>query len=409
MLISWGNAATTWRSSRQTVSALSTAEAELNAAATTWQVTEGLRVLLEEWGVHIRCVRLLLDNEAALSIARNGSNWRTRYFGVRGARIQEEFLRGRIALGHQPTKTMVADGLTKLAASEVLETLRRAMGGEFPPVSVSPLPTVAVAHRTSVTPGPQQQGDPAGDGPAPVPRSFIPVIPALPPGDARWKGFITRIYAKFVPDKIALLPDLFDRYTGREYEWYAALQQKYGLVTECAVDVRSSGPSASSSSAWSQPEPTDGGARQGPPVQESDRPWKNMKAEQCLSPRPAREGGAPTVPKQCLRQRPARQEDQQSVPKQCLRQRPARQEDPKSVPKQCLRQRPARESDTRAVPKQSPHQQPVRTVNLRPHEIVKQEKRSDNNDDDDENIEKPKKKTRRGGGKRRHQSERAHH
>ena len=76
----------------------------------TWQVTEGVRVLLEEWGVQFSMVRLLLDNAAAISIAENGSTWRTRYFGVRGSRITEEVQKERLLLGHQPTKAMVADG-----------------------------------------------------------------------------------------------------------------------------------------------------------------------------------------------------------------------------------------------------------------------------------------------------------
>ena len=44
----WGGAPLLCRSSRQTVSALSTAEAELIAAALTWQIMERLKLLLEE-------------------------------------------------------------------------------------------------------------------------------------------------------------------------------------------------------------------------------------------------------------------------------------------------------------------------------------------------------------------------
>ena len=43
LVIAWGGSIITWRSSRQTVSALSTAEAELNAAALAWQIVEGVR------------------------------------------------------------------------------------------------------------------------------------------------------------------------------------------------------------------------------------------------------------------------------------------------------------------------------------------------------------------------------
>ena len=166
MFLAWAGAGVLWRSSRQTVSALNTAEAELTAAAMAWQVVEGFRTLLEEWGFGVRKVHLLLDNAAALAITENGASWRTRYFSVRGARIREEMSSGRLAIGHQPTKEMVADGLTKLATAEVMNNLRAAMGGDFPPAVLPPVPTVSAAHSTSVDPGPQNRSDITGDGPA---------------------------------------------------------------------------------------------------------------------------------------------------------------------------------------------------------------------------------------------------
>ena len=89
MILSRVAAVVLWRSSRQTISALSTPEAELTAAADAWQVSEGLKILLEEWGVVVRGVRLLLDSAAALTIAENGANWRRRqlaYEILRGSR-----------------------------------------------------------------------------------------------------------------------------------------------------------------------------------------------------------------------------------------------------------------------------------------------------------------------------------
>ena len=165
LFLSWAGAGVLWRSSRQTVSALNTAEAELTAAAMAWQVVEGFRMLLEEWGVRVRKVHLLLDNAAALTITENGASWRTRYLSVRGGRIREEMSSGRLAIGHQPTKEMVADGLAKLATAEVMKNLRAAMGGDFPPAVLPPLPTVSSANSTSVDPGPQNRSDITGDGP----------------------------------------------------------------------------------------------------------------------------------------------------------------------------------------------------------------------------------------------------
>ena len=60
---------------------------------------------------------------------------------------------------------MVADGLTKLGTAEVLQMVRDAMKGDFPAINLQPMPTIAAAHVTSVTPGKLQQWDVAGDGP----------------------------------------------------------------------------------------------------------------------------------------------------------------------------------------------------------------------------------------------------
>ena len=43
LIIRWGGSVITWRSSKAALSALSTAEAELCAAALAWQGAEGIR------------------------------------------------------------------------------------------------------------------------------------------------------------------------------------------------------------------------------------------------------------------------------------------------------------------------------------------------------------------------------
>ena len=60
---------------------------------------------------------------------------------------------------HCPTGAMIADCLTKLATSPVIQVLLDAMQGSLPTLSRQP------RHKTSVTPGPQNRGDIAGDGP----------------------------------------------------------------------------------------------------------------------------------------------------------------------------------------------------------------------------------------------------
>ena len=105
---------------------------------------DGCRALLEEWGIRISMV-LLLDNAAALAITDHGASWRTRYFDVRAARIREEVGKSRLALGHEPTSTMIADALTKLASEQVMLLLRRSMASDFPPAVLDPISSVGMA------------------------------------------------------------------------------------------------------------------------------------------------------------------------------------------------------------------------------------------------------------------------
>ena len=206
MIIVWAGSIATWRSSRAALSALSTAEAELCAAALGWQVTEGVRYLLNTLHIYPRHVEVMIDNKAALTAASLGATWRTRYYAVRAKRLLEETQQGRARLNHCPTKDMVADAMTKLAAPEVMQVLVDAMKGC--------LLTGAVAHRTSVTPGPANRGDIAGDGPAPRPAghgctsgpSVPPVATELPddilnPGLATdhpmWRKLLEAMYRRW--------------------------------------------------------------------------------------------------------------------------------------------------------------------------------------------------------------------
>ena len=137
LAIIWGGSLITWRSSRAALSALSTAEAELCAAALSWQVTEGVRYLLATLRVHPPHIEVLIDNAAALKAAMIGPGWRTRYFAVRAKRLLEEGRCERAILKHCPTKAMVAAALTKLATADVISILIEAMEGRLPTMVAS--------------------------------------------------------------------------------------------------------------------------------------------------------------------------------------------------------------------------------------------------------------------------------
>jgi hypothetical protein len=134
VLISWGGAVVTWRSSRQSTVALSTCEAEVSAAAMSFQKMEGLKCLLEEWDIKFVPLVLLIGDKSALSLAENGGAWRTRYFAVRAARLQQEHRSGNLTLRYCPTKVMAPDSLTKMGSAVLLDDLRNCMDAKLPPI-----------------------------------------------------------------------------------------------------------------------------------------------------------------------------------------------------------------------------------------------------------------------------------
>ena len=153
LVICWAGSIITWRSSRAALAALSTAEAELCAAALGWQVVEGIRYLLGTWHIYPPRIEIKIDNKAAITAATLGATWRTRYYAVRARRLLEECQQGRAHISHCPTKEMVADALTKLCAADSIKVLVEAMEGR--------LPTCAVAHRTSLVWVPAKSSAPA--------------------------------------------------------------------------------------------------------------------------------------------------------------------------------------------------------------------------------------------------------
>ena len=158
LVVTWGDSIITWRSSRQTVPALSTSEAELYAGTLSWQIVEGLRFLLQEFNFPILVTKLLLDNAAALTIAKCGATWRTRYFAVRAARLHLEYTLGETDLEHCKSKEMIADALTKFSTTDVIHILHMAMGGKITGTILN--------FGISTTPGRSNRGDNAGDGPS---------------------------------------------------------------------------------------------------------------------------------------------------------------------------------------------------------------------------------------------------
>ena len=245
LIIVWGGTVIVWRSSKQTVSALNTAEAELYAATLGWQIVEGVRRLISSFGIEIPKSRLYIDNKAALTIAMCGASWRTRYFATRAHRIHEEHVRGAAELVHCPTDKMIADCLTKLATRPVIEITQQAMYGKLPE---DPAPRIQARHAISVDPGKQNTADCTGDGPPPASRYGTwtnPFVASVQPEegsplspdvfddltelDMIGNNVLETIFAKIYPTQADQIPGIRAEYKGEFVAVVKEIMQVEGL------------------------------------------------------------------------------------------------------------------------------------------------------------------------------------
>jgi hypothetical protein len=104
-----------WRSKRQPIVAQSSAEAEYIAGADTAKSIVYLRQLLEHLGCpQVKPTRLLMDNQAAMSIAmQDSNNQRRKHIDVKHHFLREQVLSGTIVLIWTPTAEQIADIFTK--------------------------------------------------------------------------------------------------------------------------------------------------------------------------------------------------------------------------------------------------------------------------------------------------------
>ena len=103
-----------WKSQRQTIVCLSTAEAELVGACEGVVLGQSLRALLREFDVVLGPMRLLVDNIAAIVLAEGGGSTRTRHLRVRGSFIKDLIRANELIPEHCPGDVQLADILTKI-------------------------------------------------------------------------------------------------------------------------------------------------------------------------------------------------------------------------------------------------------------------------------------------------------
>ena len=121
-----------WLSKKQATVALSTSEAEYIAVSAASQEAIWLRRLLQDLGVdETKPTNLLEDNQSAIAMSQNPvGHARTKHIDVRHHFIREQVQEGAVKLSYCPSKSMIADLLTKPLPRVLFLNLRDSMGME---------------------------------------------------------------------------------------------------------------------------------------------------------------------------------------------------------------------------------------------------------------------------------------
>ena len=117
-----------WRSGRQSLITLSTAESELAEIVEAMGAAESISVILEEIYDEVEKIAWS-DSQAAVSIMTSeGGSWRTRHLRMKAAYARQAILQGLWCLNHMAGLTLVADVGTKAVSASRLEDLKVLMG-----------------------------------------------------------------------------------------------------------------------------------------------------------------------------------------------------------------------------------------------------------------------------------------
>ena len=117
-----------WRSAKQSMVTLSTAEAELNEVIEGLMLGESVAAILEEMDQTLR-KEMISDSQAAVNIClAEGGSWRTRHLRLRASHARQRFVKGDWVLKHCPGEEMLADIGTKPLAATRLSYLKGLLG-----------------------------------------------------------------------------------------------------------------------------------------------------------------------------------------------------------------------------------------------------------------------------------------
>ena len=125
----WGTCPIAWRSSRQPLVTTSSAETELVAAHYGCQQMESVDALLEDFGERPSQRIIYVDNAAAITLATSeGGSWKTRHLKVRHRALRQRVEQAWVEVLFCPGDQQLADGLTKLLASQRMNLLMEFWG-----------------------------------------------------------------------------------------------------------------------------------------------------------------------------------------------------------------------------------------------------------------------------------------
>ena len=119
----WAGSAIVWRSGRQSVISLSTAESELISMLDGAVATLGVEALLQDIGVEVSARTIYTDSTSALAISSGSGGWRTRHLRIKAGWLQEQLDAGIIMVKHCAGRIQLADLLTKALAAQRINDL----------------------------------------------------------------------------------------------------------------------------------------------------------------------------------------------------------------------------------------------------------------------------------------------
>ena len=146
-----------WKSRRQTLVSLSTAECELIAAIEGIVLGQSVETLIEElWGGPVDKT-LRVDNTAAITLAEGGGSQRTRHLRVRACYLREQLGQNHLKVLHCPGEIQRADTLTKALPAPRLVDLNDMLGlgppSDWDPAVQAVTTTSRALHRVSPSEG----------------------------------------------------------------------------------------------------------------------------------------------------------------------------------------------------------------------------------------------------------------